>query len=65
MASRTRDERVVAAVPCPRCGARAGEACHNPVPHQTWRGQQDRRAQPLRPHSERRAAWVQSKRKET
>lgn len=58
MASSTRDTRVVAAVACPRCGARAGEVCRNPVPHDRRRGAEDRRAQPARPHSERRAAWT-------
>lgn len=58
MASKTRDDRVIAAVACPTCGARAGERCRNPVPHQAWRGPVDRRAQPLRPHIERRAEWV-------
>lgn len=38
MASNTRDERVIAAVPCPTCKAAAGTPCQNPVPHQTHRG---------------------------
>lgn len=57
-----RDHRVIAAVACPRCGAQAGEPCRNPVQHQRHRGPQDHRAQPTRPHSERRAAWVDDKR---
>jgi len=61
MASKTRDARVIAAVACPTCGARAGEPCRNPVPHQTIRGPEDRRAQPVRPHIERRAEWVATK----
>jgi len=64
MASITRDARIIAAVACPRCGAAAGEPCRNPVPHQQWRGRQDRRRQPVRPHNERRLAWVDSKRGE-
>lgn len=69
MASKTRDDRVIALVPCPRCGARKGEPCKNPVPHQMRRVEhghwhdtlEDRRAQPVRPHSERRALWVMAK----
>jgi hypothetical protein len=71
MASRTRDTRVITTVPCPRCGAHKGQACRNPVPHQTriWCAKhqrwhdcpEDRRAQPVRPHSERRALWVMYK----
>jgi hypothetical protein len=62
MASRTRDARVISAVPCPRCGVPAGTPCRNPVPHQAVRGPEDRRQQPIRPHSERRALWVEGKR---
>lgn len=62
MASKTRDDRIVAAVACPRCGAAVGEPCRNPVPHQNWRGPEDRRAQPSRPHNERRAEWVRWRR---
>lgn len=58
MASRTRDQRIVAAVPCPLCGAVAGQPCRNPVPHQQQRGPKDRRRQPMRPHTARRVAWV-------
>lgn len=58
MASKHRDEKVIASVPCPECGALAGEPCRNPVPHQRQRGPQDRRAQPMRPHTSRRVAWV-------
>jgi hypothetical protein len=57
LASKTRDERVTAAVACPRCGARRGEPCRNPVPHDAARGPQDYRPQPQRPHQERRRAW--------
>jgi len=62
MASHTRDERVIAAVACPRCGATVGEACRNPIPHHAIRGPQDRRRQPERPHNERRSEWVSAKR---
>jgi len=64
MASKTRDSRVIAAVACPLCGARAGEPCRNPVPHQRQRGPIDRRPQPTRPHIERRAEWVRLKHEE-
>lgn len=61
LASKTRDARVIAAVACPVCKAGPGDGCRNPVPHQPWRGPVDRRPQPVRPHSARRAAWVASK----
>ena len=61
MASKTRDARVIAAVACPECGAQIGQPCRNPIPHQTMRGLEDRRAQPLRPHIERRAEWLRTK----
>lgn len=61
MASVTRDERVIGAVACPKCGASVAQRCRNPVPHQTVRGPQDQRNQPVRPHSERRAEWVRQK----
>ena len=54
MASKTRDIRVIVVVPCPKCGARAGELCRNPA-----RGLDG--PQPSRPHSQRRAAWVRFK----
>lgn len=57
-----RGMKVIAAVPCPRCGARPGERCRNPVAHQNNRGPDDRREQPIRPHNERRAAWSDAKR---
>jgi len=63
MASSTRDARVIAAVPCPRCGAAVGQPCRNPVPHQAARGPVDKRAQPMRTHSERRLEWQEWKRK--
>lgn len=62
MASKTRDDRVIVAVACPRCAAPAGQPCRNPIAHQTARGPQDRRAQPIRPHVERRVAWIDAKR---
>lgn len=58
-----RDRAVIAAVACPRCRAKPGEPCRNPVRHQSNRGPEDRRQQPTRPHSERRAAWSDAKRK--
>ncbi len=61
MASSTRDQRVVAAVACPRCGAPVGSPCRNPVAHQAARGPEDRRAQPVRVHSERRVVWQDAK----
>ena len=61
MASPHRDAKIIAAVPCPECGARMGEPCRNPIAHQPARGPQDRRPQPLRPHNPRRLAWVESK----
>jgi hypothetical protein len=61
MASRTRDQRVIAAVPCPRCGAARGQPCRNPVPHDAGRGLEDRRAQPQRTHPERRIDWQEWK----
>jgi len=61
MASKTRDARVIAAVGCPLCGAVVAEPCRNPIPHQRQRGPEDRRAQPMRPHIERRAEWVRAK----
>jgi hypothetical protein len=57
MASSTREARVIAAVPCPLCGVPAGTPCRNPVPHQVARGPEDRRAQPVRAHAERRELW--------
>lgn len=57
-----RDAKVVAAVACPKCGAQAGQPCRNPIGHDFARGPQDHRPQPLRPHSDRRAAWSESKR---
>jgi len=62
MASRHRAEKIIAVIACPRCGAKIGEPWRNPVPHQSARGPEDRRAQPMRPHNERRLAWVESKR---
>lgn len=62
MASRTREQRILAAVACPRCGARVGERCRNPIRYQTMRGPEDRRAQPLRCHTERRLLWEERKR---
>lgn len=62
MASKHREENIVAALACPHCHAQAGERCRNPVSHQTERGPEDRRAQPLRCHAERRAAWEEGKR---
>ena len=62
MASKHRDEKIIAAVPCPLCGAGTGERCRNPIPHQQRRGPEDRRPQPARSHNERRLAWVDSKR---
>lgn len=62
MASNIRDRRCIDEAACPRCGARAGEPCRNPVRHQAHRGTEDRRNQPSRPHSERRAAWSAVKR---
>lgn len=61
MASLSRDIRVIAAVPCPLCKAPAGERCRNPYAHQWQRGPEDRRRQPIRPHNERRAAWIEWK----
>lgn len=52
-----RDQQVIALVACPECGAPRGEPCRNPIDHQAWRGPEDRRRQPIRPHRERRAAW--------
>lgn len=63
MASRTRDARIIAAVPCPVCGAGVGVRCRNPVPHDVNRGPVDRRKQPRSLHKERRAEWVASKRR--
>lgn len=57
-----RDAKVIATVACPRCGASAGHPCRNPIPHQAHRGADDHRDQPMRPHSERRVAWVDHKR---
>lgn len=57
-----RDRKVIAAAGCPRCGAPAGTPCRNPIPHQAHRGTEDRRAQPIRPHSERRVIWSERKR---
>lgn len=57
-----RDMRVIANADCPRCGAPAGQACRNPVPHDARAGTLDKRRQPTRPHSERRAAWSAAKR---
>lgn len=57
-----RDRAVIAAVACPRCHAKPGEPCRNPVAHQNNRGLEDRRQQPIRPHNERRAAWSDAKR---
>ena len=62
MASRTRDLRVIAAVPCPKCGAAIGQPCRNPVPHDAQRGPVDHRAQPQRTHPERRLDWQEWKR---
>ena len=59
--SKTRDTRIVAAVRCPRCGAAAGEPCRNPVPHNSSRGPDDRRKQPVAAHNERRMAWIEHK----
>jgi len=53
MASRTRERRVIAAVPCPACGAEPGRYCSvNPKTIAASRG---------RPivHSERRRLWQQ------
>jgi hypothetical protein len=61
VASRTREERIVAAVVCPRCGARIGEPCRNPVTHQRHRGPEDYRLQPKRCHTERRQEWQKSR----
>ena len=58
MASRTRDARVVEAVACEACGAARGAPCRNPIRHDARRGSEDRRAQPHRPHDERRQAWA-------
>jgi hypothetical protein len=52
-----RNERIVAAVMCPRCGARPGEPCRNPVAHQAHRGPEDRREQPSGIHAERRTRY--------
>lgn len=57
-----RDQKVIAAVACPRCGAAAGQPCRNPIPHDAQRGREDHRAQPIRPHSERRVLWSDHKR---
>ena len=62
MPTDTRDRRVVAAVPCPRCGAGVGEPCRNPIPHQQVRGPADHRPQPARTHAERRQDWLAWKR---
>lgn len=64
MASRTQDTRVVNSVPYPRCHAGIGERCRNPWAHQQGRGPEDRRAQPERPHAERRQAWEEWKRQQ-
>ncbi len=61
MPTDTRQIRIIAAVACPLCGAGAGERCRNPIPHQTHRGPQDRRPQPIRVHAERRRAWQQKR----
>ena len=53
----TRDARAIAAIECPRCHAWAGSPCFfkgEPTPVRNGR--------PFC-HSERRAAWVESKRK--
>jgi len=57
-----RDRRVIDEVACPRYGAPPGVPCRNPIPHQAWRGAEDHRAQPIRPHSERRVVWSERKR---
>lgn len=57
-----RDARTLT-VPCPFCGAAAGQPCRNPKPHQDWRGPEDRRDQPKRPHAERRVAAQAARRK--
>lgn len=46
----------------PRCGAAAGAPCRNPVQHDARRGPEDRRAQPVRVHSERRVVWQAARR---
>ena len=62
MASDNRETKVMMTTECPRCGAKPGERCRNPVPHDTTRGIEDRRAQPQRCHSERRVVWSEWKR---
>lgn len=57
-----RDARIIAQSVCPRCHAPAGTPCRNPVEHQAWRGAEDHRAQPTRPHNERKAEWVRTRR---
>lgn len=57
MASNSRESRIIAAVGCPTCKAAIGAPCGNPHLHQTWRGPEDHRAQPMRCHPERREAW--------
>lgn len=61
MASKSRDERIIASVACPICGASIGEKCKNPIPHQQYRGTIDLRKQPMHPHKERRDVWVRYK----
>ena len=57
-----RDAKVIATVACPRCGAAIGQPCRNPIAHDARRGPDDHRAQPIRPHSERRVIWSERKR---
>ncbi len=64
MSTDTRERRAVAAVACPLCGAEAGKPCRNPIQHQAQRGPEDHRPQPQHPHRERRAAWLEWKRKQ-
>jgi hypothetical protein len=60
--SKTLYARIIAAVPCPLCGAAIGERCRNPIAHQQHRGPEDHRAQPLREHLERRRAHQEYRR---
>lgn len=52
----TRDQHVTTSTPCPRCGAPGGTPCRNPA---------GGRAQPTRPHTERRRAWQQTRHRVT
>jgi len=62
MASRTREQRIRDAVPCPTCGAALGQACRKGIhAHDPRRGIEDLRPHMLRAHDERRAAWQQWK----